>query len=372
MNPKAAMRKQSPAARTESRESNDRGYPMSKQLFLIPIVAVTSLLLGCGQSKLDARQLDWSNDLAYQHGNTTPFTGTVEWNDRVPRDLAAYWKNATGTDLASVASSCETQYANGVPGGLSTCSTAGGQKLFEVTYKNEQYDGVSKFFNATSGKLNREISWTGGKLDGTVEIYTNDGKQLLQRVSWKNGVEDGPVKTWTEGGDVLTDAVWREGKPAEGKVVDSKCSCEYKDGALDGPSTWTGPNGDVIARGSFVHGKRDGAWEDWGESASNLIFGWSHGQGVLVPTMQINNFSIDGITHVTSAWTNGDVEGDVRAFGSQGNLRAEFHAHNNEIEGPFQYVSTSDMADSVSFTNGVRAPSSPTDRQTSAGQQTTP
>jgi hypothetical protein len=65
---------------------------MNKQLFWIPAIAATGLLLGCGQSKVDARQLDWNNGLAYLHGETTPFTGTVEWTDRIPRDLVAYWK----------------------------------------------------------------------------------------------------------------------------------------------------------------------------------------------------------------------------------------------------------------------------------------
>jgi len=329
---------------------------MRNQLSLIPVLAATCLL-GCGQNKLDARQLDWNNNLAYQHGATTPFTGTVEWTDRVPTDLAVYWKNATATDLAGVASSCETQYANGVPAGLSTCSTASGQELFELTYRNEQYEGVSKFYNAATGALNRRISWAEGKLNGTVEIYTDDGKQLLQRVSWKAGVEDGPVKTWAANGTALTDATWRNGKPLSGKVIDAKCSCQYKDGELDGPTIWTAQNGNVLAKGSFVNGKRDGAWEDWGESASDLVFGWSHGRGVLVPTMQINNFSIDGITHVMSNWTNGSVNGDVRAFGDQGNLRVAFRATNNAIDGLFQYTTTSGGTDNVPFRQGARIPS---------------
>jgi len=108
---------------------------MQKQLFWVPAIAATGLLLGCGRSKVDARQLDWNNGLAYLHGETTPFTGTVQWTDRILRDLAAYWKDATATDLTAAASLCETQYSSGVPDGLSSCSAAGGQKLFELSFK---------------------------------------------------------------------------------------------------------------------------------------------------------------------------------------------------------------------------------------------
>lgn len=351
---------------------------MRMRLAAAIVAAVCTQLTGCGGGRVDARQLDWSNGLAYKHGSTTPFTGTVEWTDRVPDALQQYWSNVLGSNLNGSAASCETQFANGVIDGMATCSASNGQKIVEVSFKQEAYDGDSRFFNPNTGKLNRKLHWSGGKLDGTAEIYSDDGEHLVQKVTWKQGVQDGTTKVWSTDGTLLTDTIWSSGRTISGKINDSKGSYEYKDGQLDGPATWLARNGrDVIAKGSYSAGKRVGAWEDLGSSAKDLIEqNWMFGPGILDQALQQLQTDFNAVPsqgeHVKSNWSAGVLDGDVKIFDKHDNLILAFHAQNGILNGPFQYLSVLHGMRHFTFTNGKLNGSPDADLTESGAQSATP
>jgi len=276
----------------------------------------------------------------------------------VPDALQKYWSSVLGSNLNDSAAACETHFAKGVIDGLATCSASNGKKVLEVSFKQEAYEGDSRFYNPSTGKLNRELHWSAGKLDGRSEIYSDDGEHLLQKVTWKNGVQDGPTMVWSPDGTLLTDTVWSNGRTISGKTNDATGSYEYKDGQLDGPSTWLARNGqDVVAKGSYSAGKRVGAWEDWGSSAGDLILQNWESHGILAAASQhllpadFDYISFDG-AYVKSNWSNGVLDGDVQIFVNGNNLIVAFHAKNGVLDGPFQYLSAEHGMRKFTFTDG--------------------
>ncbi|MBB6248990.1 toxin-antitoxin system YwqK family antitoxin [Rhodanobacter sp. A1T4] len=320
------------------------------------IALACAFLTACGQETLDSRQLDENSGLAYKHGSTTPFTGTVEWANQIPDALQQYWTNAVGQTLSNNLATCKTQYKNGVMDGLATCSTSSGQKAFELTYQHEAYEGDSKLYNPNSGVLIREFHWSAGRLNGTAKIYTDDGKQLLQEVSWKDGAQNGRVRTWDVNGTPISDSIWSNGKIVSGKYAQNTGVAEYKDGQLDGPATWTLPNSQAMfAKGSYSAGQRVGTWDDWGQSIGNTVGPSGIASLTFEPALAgPGDEFLAKVSHLVSNWINGRVDGAVRGYDGNDHLVFSCHVKNGLLDGPFEYISPVYGKVLLTFQNGAQ------------------
>lgn len=185
--------------------------------------AISIPLAACGGERVDARQLDWNNGIAYKHGTTDPFTGIVEWKTSLPDAIDSYWNNNSEPGVVKptaemVLGGCTTAFSNGVLDGQATCVGPNGNELLDVSFKNEVPNGDSKIYDPKSGKLYQEVHWKSGQLDGEQEIFGADGSHLVKH--WKGGVVDGEVKAWNAKGAVIADFQESQGRAMSGKFFD--------------------------------------------------------------------------------------------------------------------------------------------------------
>ena len=304
---------------------------------------VCSLLAACGQDTLDSRQIDTAGGLAYKHGSDDPFTGTVAFKDTIPNNLENYWttniastpgRSTNAQDLTG----CEEHFAKGLVDGDAFCTGTGGDKAFTLHYADEQFDGPSKLYNPETGALVKSLNWSSGKLNGETKIYTYDGKQLVSQVPWNNGQADGAVKAWNTKGEQVTDAVFKNGQIDSGTVGtddgSTKISTEFREGKPNGQYTKLTEQGDVVQKGTFVGGLRDGAWEDRDLSVEDIIVQVT----TAASAMPVNYHDISNATRVVSHWSSGKMNGEMQGWDKDGKLFFDFHFVNGVLEGPNQVV----------------------------------
>jgi len=312
-------------------------------MMLASAALVCALLTACGQETLDSRQIDTTGGLAYKHGSDDPFTGTVAFKDTIPNNLENYWTTNIGSTpgrstTAQDLTGCEEHFAKGLVDGDAFCTGTGGDKAFTLHYADEQIDGPSKLYNPETGALVKSLNWSGGKLNGEAKIYTYDGKQLVSQVPWNNGQADGAVKAWNTKGDQITDAVYKSGQIDSGTVGtddgSTKTSTQFHDGKPNGPYTKLTEQGDIVQKGSFADGLRNGAWEDRDLSVEDIIV-----QIVTASSaMPVNYNDISNATRVVSHWSLGKVDGEMQGWDKDGELFFDFHFVNGALEGPNQVV----------------------------------
>lgn len=308
------------------------------------VIAVCSAIAACGGQTLDSRQLDFNNGLVYQHGSTTPFTGTVLFKDSIPEQLVEYWANnvaASGDNSAqNILAGCTAHFSNGVMDGPAECQGVGGKTALTVSFANEKYDGVSKIYNPQTGSLFKVVPWKVGVVDGEEKTYWFDTGAPHWDGHLSGGALDGAVKEWDHDGKVITDATYSSGSPVSGLITDNKGSVHYKDGKLDGPATLIGQDGRTISsKGSFSQGKREGTWQDAVLSTFGVnnkiidMLGAAFGSGGQNAFLFL---SPDTNLVVTSDWNDGILQGDV--FGVAGGKRVfALHADHGELDGPFTF-----------------------------------
>lgn len=308
------------------------------------VVAVCSAIAACGGQTLDSRQLDFNNGLVYQHGSTTPFTGTVLFKDSIPEQLVEYWSNnvaANGDNSAQNAlAGCKVHYSNGVIGGPAECQGVGGKTALTVGFTNEKYDGVSKIYNPQTGSLFKVVPWKAGVVDGEEKTFWFDTGTPHWDGHLSGGVLDGSVKEWDHDGKVITDATYSSGSPVSGLITDNKGSVHYKDGKLDGPAVLIGQDGRTISsKGNFSNGKRDGIWQDAVLSTFGVNNKIIDTLGAAFGSRGRNAFlflSPDTNLVVTSNWSDGILQGDV--YGVAGGKRVfALHEDHGELDGPFTF-----------------------------------
>jgi antitoxin component YwqK of YwqJK toxin-antitoxin module len=314
-----------------------------KQIALVAIMMICAGVMGCSRETLDSRQIDETGGLAYKHGSTEPFTGTVEFKDTIPNELQGYWtKNTAGipglppvtTNLAG----CEEHFTKGLVDGDATCIGTGGQPALSLHYKDELFDGPSKLYNLETGALVKDLTWSKGRLDGVVKVYTYDGKQMVNQVNWSDGSIDCSVKQWNAQGVQITDAAYKSGQIDHGTVgTDAgsvKTSTEYHDGTPNGVFTKLTDQGVVLQKGLYVDGQRSGPWEDSGLDAQNLISDINTASSIL----PVNYHDMIEATRVESHWIQGKVDGEMKGWDESGKPFFDLHFSNGVLDGLNQVV----------------------------------
>lgn len=297
---------------------------------LLALTALAISVTGCGSDKIDPRQLDLNDGLAYKHGSDNPFTGDVVYKDSMPNNLAAYWNGQIdnsvilGPAAQSIISSCTVHYSAGLVDGNSFCVDEKGNTILELNYKNEKYDGVSKLSNPDTGNVVAYLAWNGGKWDGKLKVTTWDGTIVVNDASWKDGHVD------------------------SGKVINSGGSFEYDDGKKNGPATLVAGKF-VYGKGSYKDDQRDGEWidagsalqyEGWLQNVENATFG---GGSIIL-----------SITSIKSNWLNGKLDGKISFYGNDDKLLADATASDGSIVpgSVHVYSSKTDSADASQASDG--------------------
>jgi antitoxin component YwqK of YwqJK toxin-antitoxin module len=314
-----------------------------KQIALVAIMMICAGVMGCSRETLDSRQIDETGGLAYKHGSTEPFTGTVEFKDTIPNELQNYWSKNTagiqGVPLVTMnLAGCEEHFTKGLADGDASCIGTGGQTALTLRYKDEQLDGPSKLYNLETGALVKEVTWSQGRLDGLVKVYTYDGKQKTAEANWSDGSIDGSVKQWNAQGVQITDATYKAGQIVSGTIGTdngtTRTSSVYGDGNANTSYTSSTEQGDILQKGLLVGGLRVGKWEDRDAAAAVIINQIVSGNGLLPVTSD----DIVKAARIESLWINGKIDGEMRGWYKDDKPFFIFHFSNDLLDGSIQIV----------------------------------
>ncbi|MEW9572256.1 hypothetical protein ABQJ54_10885 [Rhodanobacter sp. Si-c] len=286
-----------------------------KRLTGLVLLVSAALLGGCGGEKLDARQLDWSNGLAYKHGDTEPFTGTVAFNDELPNNAIAFWRAhampTTHMQAQDALTGCTETFVKGLAEGDVHCEGVTGKQALTFRIKNEAVEGEAEIDYPNSGDRALELNFSAGVLDGRQRIWSSHGEKIMDATYANNAPVDGQVY----GGD--------------GSVV------HYKDGKLNGPAVYfdrynKGPQ----SEGQYVDGARDGEWQD-ANSSGNRIF-----QAIITsqPTPALPDNYRWGVYSLKSHWDHGSPRGEVQGFDKDGQLIFDWTLTDKGLEGDYMDI----------------------------------
>ncbi|MGE0089866.1 MAG: toxin-antitoxin system YwqK family antitoxin [Bacteroidales bacterium] len=122
-------------------------------------------------------------------------------------------------------------------------------------YKNNLKDGLWTFYYV-DGKIQQKGNYTNGKMTGNWKWYHKNGMLLLDE-NYSYGLTDGESIEYSEDGQVVDSGFYSQG---------------YKEGE------WITRVGDMILKGKFVMGQKDGIWQQF-YSTRELYFEGRYVQG---------------------------------------------------------------------------------------------
>lgn len=205
----------------------------------ICIAVCLAALCGYGYKKIDARDLDFRDGVAYIKGTSEPYTGKIMalwagakirreasfvkgklngteifWFKNGKREFEKNWDNgiAHGRFLMWFEDGKKRAVANykyGKPHGVWTYWYDNGNIKSEEHFNNGERDGaVIKWYR--SGVKQYEQQYHDGKRDGTWTTWHLNG-QKEQVESYTNNLKHGAELTWDTKGTLLSRVVWQEG-----------------------------------------------------------------------------------------------------------------------------------------------------------------
>lgn len=114
-------------------------------------------------------------------------------------------------------------------------------KVSEGKVVNKLFEGEWKYYHEDSDKIMTLELYTKGKLNGIRKVYYLNGK-IAEETSYKNGVKNGVYKKYSDTGIVFEE-------------------CIYINGEFDGAAVYRNTKNEVVAKGVFKKGKKEGIWE---------------------------------------------------------------------------------------------------------------
>ena len=253
------------------------------------ILACTVLAAGCSQ-KIDVRQLQQNNGLAYKIGDNNPYSGTVT---NVPVSQFA---------LVAEDGSCTVEMSHGLIDGQVLCATENGTKLYQAHWREGKKDGTEKVWFPQSGTVIVVREWKAGRKSGLEQRYNPQTTKLISEINWSDDQKAGRERRWNVNGDVLlVDFNWAGGKQT-GISKAGEWEENYVDGKFDGVRRHFSTD-DSAAASSFLGEGR--TVEQLGGGASSAV-----GRPGFYLQSQDN-------------WKNGAQEGIAKTWHSNGVLAGE-------------------------------------------------
>lgn len=116
-----------------------------------------------------------------------------------------------------------------------------GNKVSEGKLVNKLYVGEWKYYHEDSKVVMTIENYINGKLNGIKKIFYPSGK-IAEEANYKSGKKEGSYKKYAENGIVLEEAM-------------------YKNDEYEGLAIFRSPDNVIVAKGSFVKGKKEGMWD---------------------------------------------------------------------------------------------------------------
>jgi antitoxin component YwqK of YwqJK toxin-antitoxin module len=190
-------------------------------LLLSALLSTVLMLQGCGQ-KIDVRQLQQNNGLAYKVGDNDPFSGTV--TNYPVTQFAIVSENGT----------CSVQMSHGLIDGSVLCTTDKGAKLYEGSWNEGKKNGNETVWFAQNGNVVSSREWKIGRKSGIEQRFNPHINKLISEIHWIDDQKSGRERHWdVKGNVVLVDFNWTDGNKT-GSSKEGEWEESYVDGQLDG------------------------------------------------------------------------------------------------------------------------------------------
>lgn len=116
-----------------------------------------------------------------------------------------------------------------------------GNKVSEGKMINKNHEGEWIYYHKESTVVMAIENYKNGKLNGIRKVFYKN-KAINEEIGYVNGVKNGIYKKYAENGVLLEDAV-------------------YKNDEFHGLATYKDADGNIVAQGEFVLGKKAGIWK---------------------------------------------------------------------------------------------------------------
>lgn len=137
-----------------------------------------------------------------------------------------------------------------------------GRLTGELFYKNDNLEGLQKYYYPTTGLLSEETNFVNGQKNGiSKEYYTNGAIEL--EANYKNNILNGSFTSYYPTGGKRCEMVFKD------NILEGKMTCYYPNGTVEkdinyinnlqeGKSTFYLPNGDIKSTFNYIAGKLEG------------------------------------------------------------------------------------------------------------------
>lgn len=303
--------------------------------FLSAVVA----LAGCA-SKIQSGQLDFDHGVAYKHGSTDPYTGTVHFNDVPPfvsDQLRFPPERMTGTFVDPLASTdnCDVEFKNGVVEGYVICHDRGGDRSITFSVRNQRTDGEEVIYGQGGGKA-FEYHWADGQLDGDQRIWSAEGKYVMHEWHEDHGRKTGEEVRRNADGSRLSKGEWGDDGKYTGTIYVPKESAVYtlKDGVKEGAYFRMDESDESkhVVDGNYRDGQQDGPWVYRGSVAVDQLLkeGFSHDFGMRLDEL----FDLPQASSVELTWSKGTPSGPVKVYDVDKHVLLTFNLQSEDILPP--------------------------------------
>jgi antitoxin component YwqK of YwqJK toxin-antitoxin module len=113
-------------------------------------------------------------------------------------------------------------------------------KVSEGKVINKLFDGQWKYYHQASKTVMTVENYKNGKLEGMRSVYYPSGK-IAEEINYRDNVKEGVYKSFSDNGIVLEEST-------------------YKDNEYNGSAAFKDPQGNLVSKGEFLHGKKSGVW----------------------------------------------------------------------------------------------------------------
>lgn len=114
-------------------------------------------------------------------------------------------------------------------------------KVSEGKVINRVYEGEWLYYHEDSPSIMTREFYKNGKLNGLRTVYFKNNK-VAEEVNYVDGLKEGAYKKITENGVILEES-------------------NYVKGEFHGEAIFRDPEGNIVAKGKFKNGKKNGIWQ---------------------------------------------------------------------------------------------------------------